>query len=224
LQVLNLSNTAVADLQPLKRLIAQGILVNHWGGAYYGGIIVNNCPLVNPPIEIVKKGNAAILRYWKERDSQGTSPIYETKVLIVGEGGVGKTTLLRRLFCPEEPMPDGTESTKGIRIHLYAYPIQQVQNMTLNVWDFGGQEIYHATHQFFLTKRSLYVLVDDTLADDAKAEDAKFKYWLEMIELLGGDSPVLIFQNEKSGRRKDLDALGIRKQFPNVHKAFYRGI
>jgi internalin A len=29
----------------------------------------------------------------------------------------------------------------------------------LNVWDFGGQEIMHATHQFFLTRRSLYLLV-----------------------------------------------------------------
>ena len=28
------------------------------------------------------------------------------------------------------------------------------------VWDFGGQQIYHATHQFFLTKSSLYVLVE----------------------------------------------------------------
>ncbi|MEZ4645209.1 MAG: hypothetical protein R3E31_21165 [Chloroflexota bacterium] len=27
------------------------------------------------------------------------------------------------------------------------------------MWDFGGQSVYHATHQFFLTKSSVYVLV-----------------------------------------------------------------
>ena len=39
------------------------------------------------------------------------------------------------------------------------------------MWDFGGQEIYHATHQFFLTRRSLYVLVDDTRKDDKSVQD-----------------------------------------------------
>lgn len=33
------------------------------------------------------------------------------------------------------------------------------EDVRLHVWDFGGQEIMHATHQFFLTERSLYLLV-----------------------------------------------------------------
>ena len=33
------------------------------------------------------------------------------------------------------------------------------ERVRLNVWDFGGQEIMHATHQFFLTTRSLYLVV-----------------------------------------------------------------
>ena len=37
--------------------------------------------------------------------------------------------------------------------------------MRLAVWDFGGQEIYHATHQFFLTDQSLFVLVWSARAD-----------------------------------------------------------
>jgi len=54
-------------------------------------------------------------------------------------------------------------------------------------------------HQFFLTKRSLYVLVDDTRKDHKSVRDAGFKYWLEAIEAFGEGSPVLIFQNEKGG-------------------------
>ena len=78
----------------------------------------------------------------------------------------------------------------------------------MNVWDFGGQQIYHATHQFFLTRSSLYVLLDDTRKDHKSANDEGFKYWLEAIELLSDRSPVLIFQNEKGGRSKIIDEAG----------------
>ncbi len=53
-------------------------------------------------------------------------------------------------------------------------------------------------------------------------QDDGFKYWLELVELLGERSPVLVFQNEKSGRSKTVDQAGIRGRFENV-KDFYRG-
>ncbi len=86
----------------------------------------------------------------------------------------------------------------------------------MNVWDFGGQEIYHATHQFFLTRRSLYVLVDDTRLNDKFASDPGFKEWLDWIEVFAGDSPVLIFQNEKADRSKEIDIRGIKGRYHNV--------
>jgi len=48
----------------------------------------------------------------------------------------------------------------------------------LNIWDFGGQEIMHATHQFFLTKRSLYLLVLDARLTQEKNH---VEYWLKII-------------------------------------------
>ena len=92
----------------------------------------------------------------------------------------------------------------------------------LNVWDFGGQQIYHATHQFFLTHRSLYVLVDDTRKDYKSVSDEGFKYWLELIDVFGGHSPTLIFQNEKDGRSKAIDFEGIKRRYDNV-KELYAG-
>ena len=92
----------------------------------------------------------------------------------------------------------------------------------MNVWDFGGQQIYHATHQFFLTHRSLYVLVDDTRKDYKSVSDEGFKYWLELIEVFGGHSPTLIFQNEKDGRSKAIDLGGIKQRYDNV-KELYAG-
>ncbi len=87
---------------------------------------------------------------------------------------------------------------------------------------FGGQQIYHATHQFFLTKNSLYLLVDDTRKDDKTIHDEGFKFWLEVVETLSEGSPLLIFQNEKGDRSKTIDQAGIQGRFTNV-KAVARG-
>jgi hypothetical protein len=90
----------------------------------------------------------------------------------------------------------------------------------LNVWDFGGQEIYLATHQFFLTHRSLYVLVDDTRTNDKSVSDPGFKKWLELIDVFSGHSPVLIFQNEKGGRSKAIDIASIKGRYDNVKELY----
>ena len=223
LQRLNVSKTQVADLSPLLKLISSDIQVI-WTPViqFNEGIYVEDCPLTNPPVEIVEQGNAAILNFFHEKAIQGTDQLYEAKMLIIGEGGAGKTSLLRRLYQAGQPLPDENETTKGISIHRHDFEMSNGHNFRLNVWDFGGQEIYHATHQFFLTKRSLYVLLDDTRKDDKTVHDAGFKYWLEVADLLGGHSPVLIFQNEKGGRSKTIDESGIMAKFTNV-KGIYRG-
>ena len=133
--------------------------------------------------------------------------------IVPGEGGAGKTSLAR---------PSGTsriviavarrETTKGIAVHRHEFTLKSGQRFRLNVWDFGGQETYHATHQFFLTRRSLYVLLDDTARDHKSASDAGFNIgWRPLTSSAG--SPVLIFQNEKGGRSKDIDLAGIKGQY-----------
>jgi internalin A len=126
------------------------------------------------------------------------------------------------MFLPELDLPTEDETTRGIDIHRHEFPISDGRTFRLNTWDFGGQQIYHATHQFFLTKRSLYVLVDDTKSDNRSIHDEGFKFWLEVVETLSEGSPLLIFQNEKGGRSKQIDEAGIKGQFPNVQEV-HRG-
>ncbi len=211
-------HTMVSNLYPLISFIEKGIPVRidegHADLSY--GIYLEKCPIINPPIEIAKQGNEAILNYFQEKEQQGTVKGCEAKMLLVGEGGSGKTSLMRRLYQTTKPLPEENESTKGIDIHRHDFKMADGSNFRLNVWDFGGQEIYHATHQFFLTKRSLYILLDDTRKDHKTVHDEGFKYWLEAVDLLGGHSPVLIFQNEKSDRSKQIDLGGIKGKFDNV--------
>jgi GTPase SAR1 family protein len=83
----------------------------------------------------------------------------------------------------------------------------------LNVWDFGGQDIYHCTHRFFLSKRSLYVLVADNRKDDTD-----FNYWLNIIEQFAGDSPLLIVLNEKNDVQRNLNRSALRGRYPDSVK------
>ena len=37
----------------------------------------------------------------------------------------------------------------------------KVQEVMVNIWDFGGQQIYYTSHQTFLSSRAIYLLVTD---------------------------------------------------------------
>ena len=133
-------------------------------------------------------------------------PLQESKVLFIGESSVGKTSLVKRLlfgtFNQEQVKTDG--------IFIDQWLLGEIK---LNIWDFGGQEIMHATHQFFLTKRSLYVLVIDTRNNQ---DQNHIEYWLKIIQSFGSASPVLIVGNKIDQHPLDIDRTGLQKKYPNI--------
>ena len=146
--------------------------------------------------------------YFSKRGAE--RPLNEAKMLLVGRGGVGKTSLVNRLvhgrYNPKETKTD------GIAITPWAVKIGQ-DEVRLNLWDFGGQEIMHATHQFFMTKRSLYLLVLNAREGE---QDANVDYWLRLIQSFGGDSPVLIVINKAQAHAFDLNRRGLKEKFPTI--------
>lgn len=184
-------------------------------------LLVRPVDYATPPPEVMRHGLPAIRDYWSQRAVEGTDYLCEAKLLIIGEAGAGKTSLSRKLRDPDAPLAAPEETTQGIdvaqwavraRIPLGDAPRDSLERwLDINVWDFGGQEIYHSTHQFFLTRRSVYVLVAN-----CRNEDTDFHYWLRAAELFGGDSPVLIVLNEQAGRRRDVDLPGLRARFHNL--------
>lgn len=126
----------------------------------YGLQLFGN-PIYNIPLEIFNdQGDCAdeVRNYFESLEIEQVTHLYEVKLLIVGRGQVGKTCLSRKLMNPNYEVTFKENTTEGIHINkwnlacLYNHVHKDV---TVNMWDFGGQEIYHATHQFFLTKRSL---------------------------------------------------------------------
>lgn len=166
-------------------------------------------PLVTPPYEVAARGINSIREYFRQIDEEGQDHLHEAKLLILGEGGAGKTTLAQKIRNSNYQLRD-EQSTEGVDVLQWHFPLEGNKTFRVNIWDFGGQEIYHATHQFFLTKRSLYTLVADTRKDDTD-----FYYWLNVVELLSENSPVLIIKNEKQDRHREINERQLRGQFKN---------
>ncbi|MEM9448103.1 MAG: COR domain-containing protein, partial [Cyanobacteria bacterium P01_E01_bin.6] len=170
-------------------------------------------PLEDPPPEIVTEGTQRILNYMRQKLEQGTEQLYEAKFLIVGEGGAGKTTLSKKLVDPSYELDPQQVATEGIDVIPWSFELRDGTPFRANIWDFGGQEIYHATHQFFLTKRSLYALVVDT-----RKENTDLYYWLSVINLFSDGSPILIIKNEKDDRPCEVNERQLRGEFVTLEK------
>ena len=137
-----------------------------------------------------------------------TEPLYEAKLLIIGEGGAGKTSLAKKIEDENYKLKPEEKSTEGIDVIQWKFTQPNGKEFRVNIWDFGGQEIYHQTHQFFLTKRSLYVLVADT-----RRENTDFYWWMKVAELLSENSPILIIKNEKQNRQCEVNERQLRGNF-----------
>jgi internalin A len=138
-------------------------------------------------------------------------PLLQAKLILVGRGAVGKTSLVNQLI---HNTFDQVKKTEGIKITRWDVPLPKSQDQAhLNVWDFGGQEIMHATHQFFLTRRSLYLLV---LSGREGMADQDAEYWLKLIESFGGESPVLVVLNKQREHPFDVNERQLRGKYPFI--------
>ncbi|WPP49857.1 COR domain-containing protein [Catalinimonas niigatensis] len=175
------------------------------------------------PPEIVARGISAIRNFYKELEEKDF--LYEVKLLLVGQGRVGKTCLSQALIDENYILTD-KQSTEGININRWIIPKEKIveinpkiqRDFQMNIWDFGGQEIYHSTHQFFLTKRSIYLLVTESRKEDSHDD---FFYWLNIIKLLGDSSPVIIVLNKCDQPSKELPIKEFKDSFSNV-KDFHK--
>lgn len=128
--------------------------------------------------EIKPKAPAEILSYYFETQ-KGGRPLNEVKLLLVGRGGAGKTSVMLRLRDNRFNLRQ--RETEGITIKPWQVRTKHGA-VHVHTWDFAGQVITHATHQFFLTTRSVYLLV---LTGRENSEKSDAEYWLRLIRAFG---------------------------------------
>jgi hypothetical protein len=123
----------------------------------------------------------------------GEQLLPEVKLLLVGQGEVGKTHLRKRLFDEREGPSYhkvAEDRTHDIEMTVWRTKSEfsversdgKAETMTdvlWRVWDFGGQNALHGSHRFFVgAERCLYLLV---LNAAQNAEQNRLDYWLRLL-------------------------------------------
>ena len=166
---------------------------------------------MGPPEEYEEPGPVAgIFNYCRQLRSGDVKPLNEAKLILVGQGSVGKTSLINQLV--NKTFDSNEAQTDGLNVSTWEIHVN-TKDVRLNVWDFGGQEIYHATHQFFLTKRSLYLLVCNCRTSE---EENRLDYWLKLIQSFGDKAPVIIVGNKRDEQPLDINRKALRDKYPNI--------
>ncbi len=214
LQSLNCSSTQVSDLPaPLVWLESLKKLV------------LFNTHITDIPAEVLSPDFSTdcleSLRAHLRDLEVGDERLPDVKVLVLGNGRIGKTQICRRLRG--EAFDPTVDSTHGILVTSAMLPLppQAVEaahpgheeaglparpgeEARLHLWDFGGQDLYHGTHALFMRTRSIFVLVWTPQSENAREYEQggitfrnhPLAYWLEYVSHLSGvNSPVLIVQN-----------------------------
>jgi internalin A len=168
-------------------------------------------PLRDPLPEIIENGTDALIGYLSSlRDAVAQ---YEAKLLLVGEGNVGKTSLVAALRGA--PFMEGRPTTHGIEIWPLAFRHPDLDlDMTLRAWDFGGQEVYRVSHQFFFSRRALYVVVWNARAGQ---EQDEVEGWLRRIRLrVGRDARTMVVATHCAERQPELDYPHLKHMFSDM--------
>ena len=126
----------------------------------------------------------------------------ELKLFLLGNGGVGKTQLCRRLCGLDFDV--SIDSTHGVEVNRFSLSLATQQTVHLNIWDFGGQDVYHGTHALFLQKHALYVILWRPEMEAGTVNDhglvmrnRPLAYWLDFVRSVAGtEAPVLIVQSQ----------------------------
>jgi len=167
--ILDLSNNDLVSLPPylgdLPRIARLDISKN---------------PLLSPPASAAAKWSVAqIQQYCRSLGEDGAGPLPRVRLMFVGAGGVGKTTLCKALTLLEKDQTEDESaylqslaspkynSTHGIDVCHW-----RLDEVTFNVWDFAGQPEYYAGHQQFLADtQAIYVVVYRTVVRVAGSAD-----------------------------------------------------
>ena len=157
----------------------------------------------------------AMLAFYFAQRKRTAKPLNEVKLLLVGHGRVGKTSLSKALrgVAHDKNEPE----TPGIERHKLELSASR-SKITAHIWDFGGQEFLHQTHQFFFSERSIYVVVlmgrDRALMQRSPVQEAE--YWLRLIRTYGRGSPVVIVLNKFQEHPFTVDAFDLQDRYPEV--------
>lgn len=149
-------------------------------------IYFNGSPIENDLIIAYEQGIDSLKTYIRAK-SESQTAINEAKLILIGEGEVGKTCLMDALL--DNPFRN-TSTTHGIEIHsLKVVDSDSLKEITLNSWDFGGQKVYRPTHQLFFSAPAIYLVVWKPREGQ---QAGRVTEWIKLVKLRAPEAKFLI--------------------------------
>jgi internalin A len=203
LQTLDCSSTQVSDLVPLKDLASlhslncsrcrlSPVAEGFWFKPSLNKVVLFETYIPGIPIEVLSESRFSScldsLRAHLRDLGTDPEPMRDVKLMVLGNGRIGKTQMCRRLRG--EDFDARVESTHGILVTSAPLPAAEGQAPArLQIWDFGGQDIYHGTHALFTRSRSIFALVWIPEAEEAAEHvygemvfrNRPLAYWLDYV-------------------------------------------
>ena len=205
-RLISLPNS-LCQLTKLETLNLEGNLIPDLPTEFYKfehliSINLDGNPLNSDLDAAYKQGIASVMQYLKAR-AVGEISLNEAKLILVGEGEVGKSCLLGALR--EDAWVDSRPTTHGIEIKpVLLNASDNSAEITLNGWDFGGQRVYRPTHQLFFSATAVYLVV---WKPREGPQQGFVKEWITLIKHREPDARVLIVATHggPGQRQPDID-------------------
>ncbi len=148
----------------------------------------------------VDEGLDAVKQYLRAQ-AAAQVVLNEAKLILIGEGEVGKSCLLSALRG--DPWEEGRPTTHGIEIK----PVQVTDPETgtqirLNGWDFGGQRVYRPTHQLFFSDPALYLVV---WKPREGPQQGFVEEWIELIRRRAPEARILVVATHGGPKERQPD-------------------
>ena len=199
LEVLDLSNcklTSLSDvigqLENLKKLFLANNNITDLPTSLANLSSLEVLELSNNPLNLeltaaYRQGLDAVKAYLRAK-IEAQIKLYEAKLIVIGEGEVGKTCLVGALRG--DPWVEGRPTTHGIEIkQVNVIDPETGIKITLNAWDFGGQRVYRPTHQLFFSAPAVYLVV---WKPREGPQQGFVKEWITLIKNREPDAKVLV--------------------------------
>ena len=122
------------------------------------------------------------------------------KVVLVGETGVGKTSIIHRYLYNEYDDNRITTSAAEYKNKVLKYP-EYNKSISFDIWDTAGQEKYRSVTKNFYVNAAIGLMVYDIRVKDS-FENIK-TYWSEQLKEYGEENIILAIAGNKSDLFED---------------------
>ena len=181
LETLDITENRINSL-PIKMHQLKKITVAHCYQklSKYGLWLYKN-PLVQPPPEIWKTEQPEkIFEYLKKLAIIKTENLQRQKMLVFGESGSGKTSLIHALIHRKSMLTDSeSDKTRGVE----QTPWKTANNVEFMINDFGGEEAYKLVYPLFLDAKGMILLVYNHSNYMADRHYEAIGQWLDLFNL-----------------------------------------